>query len=66
MSENDHRPKPRADFSEIPVESGPASAELARLAEEGKASGLSDEDGEALIDRLTAKYRSPARVKSGA
>jgi hypothetical protein len=41
-------------------------AELRRLAEEGKASGLSDEDGEALIDRLEVKYRGLAARKSEA
>jgi len=33
-------------------------AELHRLAEEGRASGLSSEDGEAVLDRLEAKYRA--------
>lgn len=65
MSDNDHRPKPQAGFAGGSVESGFTLAELARLAEEGKASGLSDEDGEALIDRLIAKYRSLAGGKSG-
>lgn len=37
-------------------------AELRRLAEEGRASGLSAEDGEAVLDRLEAKYR--AMIKS--
>jgi antitoxin ParD1/3/4 len=32
-------------------------AELHRLAEEGRLSGISDEDGEAFLDRLEAKYR---------
>jgi len=32
-------------------------AELRRLAEEGRLSGLSDDDGEAVLDRLEAKYR---------
>jgi antitoxin ParD1/3/4 len=32
--------------------------ELRRLAEEGRASGLSDEDGEAVLARLEAKYRA--------
>jgi hypothetical protein len=41
-------------------------AELRRLAEEGRASGLSDEEGEALLDRLDAKYRSLIARKSGA
>lgn len=31
---------------------------LQRLAEEGRASGLSDEDGEAVLDRLESKYRA--------
>jgi antitoxin ParD1/3/4 len=34
--------------------------ELRRLAEEGRLSGLSDEDGEAVLDRLEAKYRTMA------
>lgn len=38
--------------------------ELRRLAEEGEASGLSEEDGELLLDRLEAKYRSLAMRKS--
>ncbi len=33
-------------------------AELRRLAEEGQASGLSEEDGESVLDRLDAKYRA--------
>jgi antitoxin ParD1/3/4 len=33
-------------------------AELRRLAEEGGASGLSDEDGEAVLARLEAKYQA--------
>lgn len=40
-------------------------AELRRLAEEGRASGLSPEDGEALIDRLEARYRSLLARNSG-
>ena len=41
-------------------------AELRRLAEEGFLSGLSEDDGEAVLDRLEAKYqamaeREPAR-----
>jgi len=36
-------------------------AELRRLAEEGRASGLSAEDGEAVLDRLEAKYRAMIR-----
>ena len=35
-------------------------AELRRLAEEGRSSGLSDEDGEAVIDRLETEYRAAA------
>ena len=35
-------------------------AELRRLAEEGRLSGLSDEDGEALLDRLETKYQAMA------
>jgi len=35
-------------------------AELRRLAEEGRLSGLSAEDGEAVLDRLEAKYRAVA------
>jgi len=35
-------------------------AELRRLAEEGRLSGLSDDDGEAVFDRLEAKYRAMA------
>ncbi len=35
-------------------------AELRRLAEEGRLSGLSDEDGQAVLDRLEAKYRATA------
>jgi antitoxin ParD1/3/4 len=33
-------------------------AELRRLAAEGRESGLSEEDGEAVLDRLDAKYRT--------
>ena len=36
-------------------------AELRRLAEEARASGLSAEDGEAVLDRLEAKYRAMIR-----
>jgi len=36
------------------------ASELRRLAEEGRLSGLSDEDGEAVLDRLEAKYRTMA------
>ncbi len=35
-------------------------AELRRLAEEGRPSGLSDDDGETVLDRLEAKYRALA------
>lgn len=35
-------------------------AELRALAEEGRLSGFSAEDGEAFLDRLEAKYRSRA------
>jgi antitoxin ParD1/3/4 len=35
-------------------------AELRQLAEEGRLSGLSEEDGEAFLDRLEAKYRAMA------
>jgi antitoxin ParD1/3/4 len=33
-------------------------AELRRLVEEGRASGLSDMDGEVVLDRLEAKFRA--------
>lgn len=33
---------------------------LRRLSEEGRLSGLSDEDGETVLDRLEAKYRQLA------
>jgi antitoxin ParD1/3/4 len=33
-------------------------AELRPLAEEGRLCGLSDEDGEAVLDRLEAEYRA--------
>jgi antitoxin ParD1/3/4 len=36
-------------------------AKLRRLAEEGRLSGLSEEDGEAVIDRLEAKYQALAQ-----
>ncbi|HJU17413.1 MAG TPA: hypothetical protein VJ770_13220 [Stellaceae bacterium] len=39
--------------------------ELRRLAEDGAASGLSEEDGEAVLDRLEAKYRALGDRKSG-
>jgi antitoxin ParD1/3/4 len=32
-------------------------AELRRAAEEGRLSGLSDEDGDAFLDRMEARYR---------
>jgi antitoxin ParD1/3/4 len=35
-------------------------SELSRLAEEGRQSGLSDQDGEAFLDRLEAKYTAVA------
>jgi antitoxin ParD1/3/4 len=35
-------------------------AELRRHAEEGRLSGLPDEDGEAVLDRLEAEYRARA------
>ena len=38
--------------------------ELRRLAEEGRLSGLSDEDGEAVLDRLEAEYRAMAERRS--
>ena len=34
--------------------------ELRRLAEEGRLSGLSDEDGEKVLDQLEAEYRATA------
>jgi antitoxin ParD1/3/4 len=40
-------------------------AELRRLAEEGRASGLPAEDGEAIPDRLEAKYRSMTARQGG-
>jgi hypothetical protein len=39
--------------------------ELRRLAKEGEVSGLCEEDGEALLDRLEAKYRHLIPPKSG-
>lgn len=66
MPGNDHRPEPQAGcFTGDSVERDLTLAELADLAEEGRASGLSEEDGEALIDRLIAKYRNLVRGKSG-
>jgi len=35
-------------------------AELRRLADEGFLSGVSEDDGEAVLDRLEAKYRAMA------
>ncbi len=35
-------------------------AELRRLAEEGRLSGLSEDEGEAVLDRLEAKYQAMA------
>ncbi len=35
-------------------------AKLRRLAEEGRLSGLSDDEGETVLDRLEAKYRALA------
>jgi antitoxin ParD1/3/4 len=35
-------------------------AKLRRLAEEGRLSGLSEDDGEAVLDRLEAKYQAMA------
>jgi antitoxin ParD1/3/4 len=35
-------------------------AELRRLAEEGRLSGLSEDEGEAVLDHLEAKYRAMA------
>lgn len=39
--------------------------ELRRLAEEGRLSGLSEDDGEAVLDRLEAKYRALAARDPG-
>jgi hypothetical protein len=39
--------------------------ELRRLAKEGEISGLCEQDGEALLDRLEAKYRQLIPPKSG-
>lgn len=39
-------------------------AELRRLAEEGRLSGLSDKDGEAVLDRLEAECRARAERAS--
>ena len=35
--------------------------ELRRLSEEGRLSDISDEDGEAFLDRLEAKYRASSK-----
>ena len=40
-------------------------AELRRLAEEGRLSGLSEDEGEAVLDRLEAKYQAMAADGSG-
>ena len=37
------------------------NAELRRLVDEGRASGMSQEDGFAVLDRLEAKYRAIAK-----
>ena len=42
----------------------PRLVELRRLAEDGRTSGLSAEDSDAVLDRLEAKYR--AMIKSSA
>jgi antitoxin ParD1/3/4 len=39
--------------------------ELRRLVEEGGASGLSEQDGEAFLDELEAKYRAMAPRQGG-
>jgi antitoxin ParD1/3/4 len=39
--------------------------ELRRLAEEGRSSGLADEDGETVLDALEAKYRSMSGQRPG-
>jgi len=51
--------KERKVLDEIELE------ELRRLAKEGEVSGLSEEDGEALLDRLEAKYRDLIPPKPG-
>jgi antitoxin ParD1/3/4 len=38
-------------------------AELRRLAEEGRMSGLSEEDGEAFLDRLEARHKPQRKRK---
>jgi hypothetical protein len=48
------RPEVRERLREIRI------GELRRLSEEGQASGLSDESGEAFLDRLEAKYQAMA------
>ena len=39
------------------------NTELRRLAEEGRLSGLSDEKGDAFLDRLEAKYQALAESR---
>jgi antitoxin ParD1/3/4 len=39
--------------------------ELRRLAEEGRSSGLSEEDGEAVLDAFEARYRAMAGRRTG-
>jgi antitoxin ParD1/3/4 len=39
--------------------------ELRRLVEEGRTSGLSEQDGEAFLDELEAKYRAMAPRQRG-
>jgi hypothetical protein len=48
------RPENRERLREIRIN------ELRRLSEEGRATGLSDESGEAFLDRLEAKYQAMA------
>jgi antitoxin ParD1/3/4 len=40
-------------------------SELRRLADDGRASGLGAEDGDAVLDRLDAKYRAMIRPTDG-
>ena len=40
-------------------------AELRDLVDEGRRSGLSDEDGEAFLDRLEGKYQAMAERRRG-
>ena len=40
-------------------------AELRRLAEEGRLSGLSEEDGADFLDRLEARYASESKRRPG-